>query len=155
MSEAFVYQSRDCFVCVYATIWFLQVNWLNKLGINVLTIKLNPPLLFSLFLAHGEQSWSKCAEFFSARFPSRSACYMFVYIKFVSGMVLIGQIDSLASRKPQGVLGVAFKFMRHRCKLSLFAPKCLINLNLNQATKYKHGHLWGMVPYKSLKTVFD
>ena len=92
-----------------------EQTW-NLPHFNVLSIKLKSfAMVFLFFVVHDEQSQSKSAEFFSATFPSWSAGYMFVYIKICFCQIF----DSSAGRELWGVLGAAFKFVRHYCKLSV------------------------------------
>ena len=97
----------------------------------MLTIKLNPSLNFLIFVAHGRHTRSEelFNSFCQQGFPSFDLYLITLYLSCVCLRVLSFPVcadwpnsDSLDSREPRGVLGAAFKFLRHRCKLSPLYP---------------------------------
>ena len=72
-----------------------------------------------------QRNYSFCQQ----GFPSFEVYLITLYLSHVSLRLLSFPLcadwpnsDSQDSREPRGVLGAAFKFLRHRCKLSPLSP---------------------------------
>ena len=96
---------------------------------TVLTVNLNPSLNFPIFVAHGRHTRPERLDFLSASIPVfRSVSDNIVpftclfTFAIVSGLRWLAKFWRLGKQGASGSIGAAFKFLRHRCKLSPLSP---------------------------------